>query len=72
MADFCQECLLAGFGEDTGDLANLLAPEEYTEDTGALALCECCGPVCVDINGKRMSKDFAPSCDCADFLAKRK
>lgn len=65
MADFCKECCIASFGFDTKDLANLLPPEQYTNDVGALALCECCGPIVVDIDGKRMSKDWEPSCSCA-------
>lgn len=69
MADFCQECSIVMFGSDTRDLAGLLIdPTEYTDTMGALALCECCGPVVVDINGKRMSKDFLPSCDCAQHV----
>lgn len=54
MADFCKECSIEMFGKDFGDLADLLDPEEYTEDIGALALCESCGPIVVDIDGKRM------------------
>lgn len=64
MADFCQDCAKALFGQDTKDLANLLPPEEYSDDCGALVLCECCGPVIVDINGKRMSKDYDERCNC--------
>lgn len=66
MADFCRTCLLAHFGDDTKDLANLMPPEKYTEEVGALALCECCGPIVVDIEGQRMS-DFDPTCDCASM-----
>lgn len=69
MADFCKECSIAHFGQDHKDLANLLKPEEYTNDIGALALCECCGLIVVDINGKRMSKD--KDCDCTLMLGKR-
>lgn len=72
MADFCQECSIVTFGSDTRDLAELLSdPKEYTEEMGALALCECCGPVVVDINGKRMSEDFFPSCVCAKHLVRQ-
>lgn len=63
MADFCKHCSEAMFGEDFRELAYLMAEDKYTEDIGALALCECCGPIVVDIDGKRMS-DFSKDCDC--------
>lgn len=66
MADFCKECSIAMFGEDFGELAQSMPEDKFDEDHGALVLCECCGPIVVDFNGKRMSKDFFPSCDCAD------
>lgn len=68
MADFCKQCSIAIFDRDYGDMANLLKPSEYDEDYGALVLCECCGPIVVDIDGKRMSKDFHPECTCAEVL----
>lgn len=65
MADFCRDCSIALFGQDFGDMANLLKPEEYTDEMGALVLCECCGPIVVDKDGKRMSVDFFKECTCA-------
>lgn len=64
MADFCKTCSEAIWGRDFGDLANLLKPEQYDAEHGALALCECCGPIVVGIDGKRMWEDFDPRCNC--------
>jgi hypothetical protein len=49
MADFCQDCCLDYFGKDTRDLAGLCAENEE-----ALVLCEHCGVIIVDHNGKRL------------------
>lgn len=39
----------------------------YKECSRALALCECCGPVVVDIDGKRMpGQEFNKGCKCAE------
>lgn len=65
MADFCHHCSIDTFGEDFGDLANLLPQDKYSEGMGAVALCECCGPIVVDIDGNRIS-DFDEHCHCAD------
>lgn len=48
MADFCQQCSLAIFDEDSRDLANLTASNIGT----IIVLCEGCGMVQVDVNGK--------------------
>jgi len=72
MADFCQTCSIVTFGEDFGELAKLMPPENYDADHGVLALCECCGPVVVDYGGKRMSKDHFPSCTCEEYIDKQK
>lgn len=68
MADFCRDCSIAMFGEDTKDLAKLMREESYTSERGAIALCECCGPIVVDFEGKRMSS-FAEHCKCAEPYA---
>ena len=66
MADYCKQCSIGNFGQDFEELAKLLPEEKYTSEIGALALCECCGPIVVDYEGARMSKDFLPSCSCAE------
>jgi hypothetical protein len=71
MADYCRTCSIVLFGKDFKELADLLPANQYTKETGALALCECCGPIVVDVDGKRMSKDFHPECDCEEHLDER-
>lgn len=68
MANFCKECSIAHFGKDFGDLAKLMPESDYDEDHGALDLCECCGPVVVDYEGKRMNEDFNDDCSCAEMV----
>lgn len=68
MADYCRDCSIAMFGRDFRDMAQLLPSEAYKDGTGALVLCECCGPIVVDINGRRIDgQEFHKSCSCADF-----
>lgn len=75
MADFCRDCSLAMFGFDSRDLAELLPAEGYSNvkgnESGALVLCECCGPIIVDINGRRFDgQELHPNCDCVETLKK--
>lgn len=51
MADFCRQCSFELFGEDRKDLAGL---GEVEEGYGWAVLCERCGPVMVDNEGKRI------------------
>lgn len=46
MADFCKQCSIEIFGEDTGDLLGLCQEGETVAD-----LCEGCGPTRVDPTG---------------------
>jgi hypothetical protein len=48
MANFCQQCSLALFGEDFGDLSGLLTAAEAMQGFGMQVLCEGCGPAWVD------------------------
>lgn len=52
MADFCKQCSLELFGKDYGDLAKLLPEDQFTWDTGASTICEGCGWITVDYEGK--------------------
>ena len=75
MADFCRDCSIANFGRDFRDFANKMPHEGYSNEPGksmgALVLCECCGPVVVDINGRRLQgQEFCKECSCAIFTAK--
>jgi hypothetical protein len=50
MSDFCQECSIRMFGKDTEDFAG-----ECSEDQMVQVLCEGCGVIWVDKNGKRIN-----------------
>ena len=63
MADFCKQCSMEHFGEDLKDLANLgstpLTKEELSNGIGFTVLCEGCGFIIVDNDGKCMD----PTCE---------
>jgi hypothetical protein len=46
MSEFCQDCSIKMFGKDFRDLAHTNDHED--------ALCEVCGPIIVDSNGKKI------------------
>ena len=54
MSDFCMDCSLDTFGEDFRDMANLVTAEQVAHGYGAVVLCEGCGTILVDHNGKRL------------------
>ena len=56
MADFCQQCSIAHFGKDFGELAKL-APGPFKEGEGVFTICEGCGPIYVDYEGRCMCDD---------------
>jgi hypothetical protein len=49
MADFCQECSIQLFGKDMGDFAGICL-DGYMLGV----ICEGCGPIWVDKDGKRI------------------
>lgn len=49
MAEFCHDCSIKMFGDDYGDFAKLCG-----EGMCISVLCEGCGPIHVDRNGKRL------------------
>ena len=49
MADFCQECAIGVLGEDTKDMAGICGEGQMVR-----VLCEHCGYIWVDNNGKRV------------------
>ncbi len=57
MADYCQECSEELFGKDFGDFSGITTEEHIKEDRAALVLCEGCGPIFVDPQGKCMCSD---------------
>lgn len=56
MADFCQQCSIEVFGEDTRDLAGLGDGTPLREGYGWKAICEGCGFTIVDDAGKCINK----------------
>lgn len=68
MADFCMECSIENFGKDCRDLANLGKPlTELKPGHGYRVLCEGCGPILVDDDGKRMG---SKPCQHVKYTAK--
>ncbi len=55
MADFCKQCSEEMFGEDFGDLAGM-APYDK-EGLYPVVICEGCGPIQVDNEGRCISTD---------------
>jgi RNase P subunit RPR2 len=51
MADFCQDCSIEMFGKDMKDMADLCG-----EGNMILVICEGCGWIYVDNNGKKISE----------------
>ena len=57
MADFCWECTEELFGQQyarLNDFRNLISKEEYERDYVMRVLCEGCGWIIVDHNGRRV------------------
>ena len=54
MADFCKQCSIDMWGRDTGDLSGLITEAEVKEGYGAVVICEGCGVIRVDHEGKRL------------------
>lgn len=63
MASFCKQCSLDLFGEDFSDFANITAQEDYKNNLACVVLCEGCGPIQVDPEGRCISKDCLKSHD---------
>ena len=57
MADFCQEHGIEMWGRDVRDLAGLISIEDVEKGMGAVVLCESCGIILVDHNGKRIDNE---------------
>lgn len=55
MADFCKQCSIETWGEDTGDLKGLGDGTPLAEGHGYPALCESCGLIVVDDKGVCLS-----------------
>lgn len=57
MSDFCKQCSIDMFGEDTKDFAKLTTAKDDVEQVYALVICEGCGPSTVDSSGQCISFD---------------
>ncbi len=55
MADFCKQCSLDIFGIDFVELANITPEADFKEGYAASVLCEGCGAIRVDPDGKCLS-----------------
>lgn len=57
MADFCSQCSLKMFDRDFHELAGVTSPEAWAQGKAAVVICEGCGPVQVDPEGRCVSDD---------------
>ena len=57
MADFCKQCSEELFGEDFGDFVGITKPEDWEKGLACVVLCEGCGPIQVDLEGRCISID---------------
>jgi len=71
MKGHCRDCSIALFGIDRRDFAQMMPDEGYGNGSGPLVKCECCGPMAVDINGRRIGEPFHESCHCREMLGTR-
>lgn len=55
MADFCQQCSIEMFGDDTRDMAGLSTQEETENGLSIPVICEGCGYTLVDHEGRCVS-----------------
>lgn len=61
MADFCRQCSIELFGKDYGELKGLTQQEDWENGEACVVLCEGCGPIQVDPEGRCISKDCLKS-----------
>lgn len=57
MADFCKACSEKHFDKDFGELARITTHEAFADGRAAVVLCEGCGPIQVDPDGRCVSVD---------------
>jgi len=51
------QCSVATFGKDFGDFADITSQAEWLEEKAAVVLCEGCGAIQVDPEGRCISAD---------------
>lgn len=64
MADFCKDCSIKMFGEDTRDMAGICTKDDDYKGMVANVICEGCGPTIVNSEGECVSGD------CEGFMGK--
>lgn len=57
MADFCKQCSTVMFGYDYGELAGITPVEDWNEGRACVVICEGCGVIQVDPQGRCVSED---------------
>lgn len=57
MADFCQQCSFDYFGKDFEDFKGATSPAEDKAGYAAVVLCEGCGAIQVDSEGRCITAD---------------
>lgn len=57
MADYCKQCSERIFGQDFGELKGFSSPQDTADEKYVSVLCEGCGPIQVDHEGKCVSPD---------------
>jgi len=57
MSDYCLQCSTRIFGEDFKELAGITTLEEWAQERACIVLCEGCGPIQVDPEGRCVSSD---------------
>lgn len=57
MADFCKACSEEHFDKDFGELAGITTGEAFADGRAAVVICEGCGPIQVDPEGRCISVD---------------
>jgi len=57
MTDLCKQCSVELFGKDSGDLKGITSQEDWKQGKAAVVICEGCGIIQVDPNGKCISPD---------------
>jgi hypothetical protein len=55
MSSFCKQCSVELFSFDARDLANITTPEQQAKGLYSVVLCEDCGIIQVDKDGKCLS-----------------
>lgn len=60
MADFCKECNKEMFDVNTSDFAGITTPDQTKKELYAEVLCESCGFIHVDHEGKKIDVITTP------------